>query len=203
MHAWCFTHPPVVDRGQQRATASSSNGWDGFLSDNWLSGNGGVRLRTRRALLRHNDRQPHRVEQGRRHPPPGREPPTTSPATTSTAAARPASRILASRSGAPPSQITVTGNIIYRSGETRRARLARLVADLIDGAEGVTVVGNAMMAGQDDSRKGDWTPSTASSTENVKPHHQGQHPPQRRLEGADRATRRPRRGVIVKDKPGN
>ena len=157
IHVWCFTI-------RQSSVASNRgdgvfvDGWDGFLSDNWLSGNGGCGFG--RGELCSVTMTANRIEwnkeggiilQG-----------ATAYNITGNYIDRSGKAgiaILASAQWGLSKQITVTGNILNRSGAQADPDSLDSSHLLLDGAEGLCVVGNVCMAGQDDFRKGSWTPS--------------------------------------------
>lgn len=65
---------------------------------------------------------------------------------------------LQSRDGTPCRQITATGNLIYRSGRTAQEGSHSSAHVRMTGAEGVTFTGNTLTVGQDDGGKGRWSP---------------------------------------------
>jgi hypothetical protein len=56
-------------------------------------------------------------------------------------------------------QITITGNFIKRSGKLAAAGTHDSAQIWMDGAEGVTCIGNSIQAGRDDGNAGIWSPS--------------------------------------------
>jgi hypothetical protein len=56
-------------------------------------------------------------------------------------------------------QITITGNFIKRSGKLAAAGSHDSAQIFMDGAEGVTCIGNCIQAGRDDGNEGVWSPS--------------------------------------------
>ena len=65
------------------------------------------------------------------------------------------------RGNVPCRVISVTGNVIYRSGKPDWRPLEQYESShvLCDGVCGLTLVGNSFSAGQDDGKKGQWSPS--------------------------------------------
>jgi len=157
MHSWCFTL-------RQSSIAANKgdgvfvNGWDGFLIDNWLSGNGGCGFG--RGELCSVTMTANRIEwnkeggillQG-----------ATAYNITGNYIDRSGKAgiaLLSSKEWGVSKQITVTGNVVYRSGKDADPDSLDSSHILLDGVAGLTVVGNVCMAGQDDFKKGAWTPS--------------------------------------------
>lgn len=157
MHVWCFT----IRQSSVAANKGDGvfvNGWDGFLSDNWLSGNGGCGFG--RGELCSVTMTANRIEWNKE----GGillEGATAYNITGNYVdrSGKAGIAILSSKEWGASKQMAVTGNVIYRSGAQADPDSLDSSHIYIDGAEGVTVVGNVMMAGQDDFRKGTWTPS--------------------------------------------
>lgn len=57
------------------------------------------------------------------------------------------------------SQFAVTGNVIYRSGKWSEPGSEECAHARFDGAQGLSFVGNTLVAGRDDGGKGNWSPS--------------------------------------------
>jgi hypothetical protein len=158
---WCFTirHSMIAFSGGH---AISLRGWDGFILDNWLSGNGGwgMAAEEENASVTFTG---NRVEWNH------------------------AGGLLVSggdhynvtgnffdRSGGPAlalrnlpdsrtNNISVTGNVLRRSGAPNwgtKDELDRCHLRL-DGARNVVATGNTLSAGRDDGGKGTWSPQTA------------------------------------------
>jgi hypothetical protein len=67
---------------------------------------------------------------------------------------------LAIRSSRNPStQITITGNFFKRAGKNASSTPLNSANLQLDGAEGVTCVGNTLQTGRDDGPKGAWGPA--------------------------------------------
>jgi len=127
------------------------NGWDGFILDNWFSGNGGAGYAATEANASVT-MTGNRIEWNRgggillaggthynitgnyidRSGGPG--------------------ITVKGRNGAPSLCLTITGNVIYRSGKPEWTPAAEQSAHiLLEDAHGVTCVGNSMCVGRDDS----------------------------------------------------
>jgi hypothetical protein len=61
--------------------------------------------------------------------------------------------------GRGPTQITITGNFIKRSGKSADPESHDSSQIFIEGATGVTCVGNSIWSGRDDGNEGVWSPS--------------------------------------------
>jgi hypothetical protein len=132
-------------------------GWDGFIIDNWLSGNGGCgwnglgsasvtatgnRIEWNRkdgvllANANHYNLTGNYIDRSGQ-----------------------SGIAIVSSEGRPSRHVTVTGNVIYRSGKWARAGTHESSQMRLDGAQGVTVTGNSMSAGRDDGGRGTWSPT--------------------------------------------
>ena len=197
MHVWCFSirHSMIA---YARGDGVRCVGWDSFLLDNWLSGNAGAGFAGRGSAsvtLTGN-----RVEWN-----------------------RDAGILVASgshynvtgnyidRSGKAGihlaegkcTQMTVTGNLIYRSGKFAPADSADSCHLRIEGAQGVTAIGNTMNAGRDDGQRGAYSPSFGivyKGLENCVIKDNVLHNASLRALLMDQGEHRD--GVIVKDNPG-
>ena len=136
-------------------------GWDGFLVDNWFSGNQGAGFAARREnasitftanRIEWNSQENMLIAGGDGYQITGN---FFDRAGTVGIALRKSSRGCV--------QITITGNSIKRSGKFASALTGADVYGssqiLMEGAEGVTCVGNAIWAGRDDGNAGIWSPS--------------------------------------------
>ncbi|MGC1870634.1 MAG: hypothetical protein WA700_06705 [Acidobacteriaceae bacterium] len=63
------------------------------------------------------------------------------------------------RGRVPCSQITITGNFVKRSGKMAELESPESAQIILDGARGVTCIGNALQAGRDDGGIGKFSPS--------------------------------------------
>ena len=133
-------------------------GWDGFLLDNWFSGNGraGFAARQQNASVTFTA---NRIEWN------AEENMIIDSAdgyhgSTGNFFDRAGSTGLAIRSSRnPATQITITGNFFKRAGKNASSTPLNAANMLLDGAEGVTCVGNTFQAGRDDGPKGAWGPA--------------------------------------------
>ena len=156
---WCYTlrHSMV---GHNGGHGVSGEGWDAFLMDNWLSGNGGygygpgdvcsVTMTGNR--VEWNKEGGIILTDGSNYNVTGNYIDRSGKA-----------GISITRGGSEwtPKHMSVTGNIIYRSGKWAEEESYDSAHVRIEGAAGVTFVGNTMMAGQDDAQKGKMSPSYA------------------------------------------
>lgn len=154
--AWCFSvrHCMMAYNGGDGVTL---HGWDGFLLDNWFSGNkrAGFAARQANASVTFTA---NRIEWN------GEENMTLTGADgyqiTGNFFDRSGTVGIALRSGhAPCTQIALTGNFIKRSGKAARPNTHDSAQLLFDGCEGLTCIGNTLQAGRDDGGKGVWSPS--------------------------------------------
>jgi len=155
-HAWCFSVRQSM-LAYNGGDGLSLRGWDGFLSDNWFSGNqrAGFGARDENASVTFTC---NRVEWN------GQENLVITGGDgyqiTGNFFDRAGTCGIALRNRRQTcSQITITGNFIKRSG-----KLADVVSHdssqiLIEGGKGVTCVGNTLYAGRDDDGSGVWSPS--------------------------------------------
>ena len=151
-HVWCFSI-------RQSMIAYSGGdgvrciGWDGFLMDNWLSGNGGAGFGGRGSAsvtLTGNriewNRDAGVLVEGSHYNVTGN---------------------YLDRSGKAAihlvdgkcEQFTITGNLIYRSGKHAEASTPDSCQMRIEGAQGITVIGNTMNVGRDDGGRGTYSPT--------------------------------------------
>lgn len=155
-HAWCFSvrHSMLA---YNKGDGVSLRGWDGFLSDNWFSGNerAGFAARNENASV---TLTANRIEWN------GQENILITGGDgyqiTGNFFDRAGTCGLALRSGGRPcNQVTVTGNFFKRSGKRANAASHDSCQILMDGAAGVTCVGNNLQAGRDDGGTGAWSPA--------------------------------------------
>ena len=154
--AWCFSvrHSMLA---YNRGDGLSLRGWDGFLSDNWFSGNqrAGFGARDENASVTFTC---NRVEWN------GQENMLIDSCDgyqiTGNFFDRAGTCGLAVRSSRRDSfQITISGNYFKRSGKRADAASHESSQILIEGARGVTCVGNSLYAGRDDDGRGLWSPA--------------------------------------------
>lgn len=154
--AWCFTvrHSMLA---YNHGDGLWLRGWDGFLLDNWFSGNkrAGFAARMENASVTFTA---NRIEWN------GEENMVIAGGDgyqiTGNFFDRAGTVGVALRKGRGPcTQIALTGNFIKRSGAFAKADTPESAQILLDGCEGVTCVGNTLQAGRDDGGKGTWSPS--------------------------------------------
>jgi len=154
--AWCFSvrHSMLA---YNRGDGLSLRGWDGFLSDNWFSGNqrAGFGARNENASVTFtcnrvewNGEENIVITEGDGYQITGN---FLDRAGTCGLALR-------NRHGTC-SQVTITGNYLKRSGKRADPASYESCQILIEGAKGVTCVGNNLQAGRDDNGRGVWSPS--------------------------------------------
>ncbi|HEY1793040.1 MAG TPA: right-handed parallel beta-helix repeat-containing protein [Opitutaceae bacterium] len=154
--AWCFSvrHSMLAFN---RGDGLNLRGWDGFLLDNWFSGNGraGFAARRENASVTFTA---NRVEWN------GEENMLITGADgyqiTGNFFDRAGTCGIALRKGRSGcTQVTITGNFIKRSGKHAADGSHDSSQILMEGCEGVTCVGNSIWSGRDDGGKGTYTPS--------------------------------------------
>lgn len=156
MCVWCFSvrHSMLAYNG---GDGLNLRGWDGFLLDNWFSGNGraGFAARHENASITFtgnriewNHEENMLVEGGDGYQITGN---FFDRAGTCGLALR-------KRDGRPCSQMTITGNFFKRSGKLLAAESHDSAQVLLDGTRGVTCVGNNLQAGRDDGNTGNFSP---------------------------------------------
>jgi hypothetical protein len=154
--AWCFSIRHSMLAFNQ-GDGLNLRGWDGFLLDNWFSGNRkagfGAREENASVTLTGN-----RIEWN------GQENIVIAGGDgyqiTGNFLDRAGTCGLALRNrNEPCSQITITGNFFKRSGKLANAEGHDSSQILMDGARGVTCVGNNLQAGRDDGGGGVWSPA--------------------------------------------
>ena len=154
--AWCFS----VRHSEFYANHGDGlmlRGWDGFLIDNWFSGNGraGFAARQQNASVTFTA---NRIEWN------AEENMIIDSADgyqiTGNFFDRAGTIGLAIRSSRnPATQITITGNFFKRAGKNASSGPLNSANLLLEGAEGVTCVGNTFQSGRDDGPKGAWGPA--------------------------------------------
>jgi hypothetical protein len=154
--AWCFSvrHSMFA---YNHGDGLSLRGWDGFISDNWFSGNerAGFAARDENASVTFTA---NRVEWN------GQENILITGGDgyqiTGNFVDRAGRCGIALRAGRHHCfQMTVTGNFLKRSGKNADAASHDSCHILIEGAEGVTCVGNNFQAWRDDDGTGVWSPA--------------------------------------------
>lgn len=155
--AWCFS-VRHCELAYNHGDGLSLRGWDGFLLDNWFSGNkrAGFAARQENASVTFTA---NRVEWN------GEENMVIAGADgyqiTGNFFDRAGTYGVALRKGihGPCNQITLTGNFIKRSGKLARTESHDSSQIFMDGCQGVTCVGNSIWSGRDDGDAGIFTPS--------------------------------------------
>jgi hypothetical protein len=153
---WCFSirHSMLA---YNRGDGLNLRGWDGFILDNWFSGNdrAGFAARRENASVTFTG---NRIEWNREE---------NMLATggdgyqiTGNFFDRAGTCGIALRKGRVPcTQFTITGNFFKRSGKLADAENHDSCQILMDGSQGVTCVGNCLQAGRDDDGGGTLSPS--------------------------------------------
>ena len=155
-HAWCFSVRQSM-LAYNRGDGLRLRGWDGFLSDNWFSGNQGAGFgaREENASVTFTG---NRVEWN------GQENMLIDSCDgyqiTGNFFDRAGTCGLALRASRRDCfQITISGNYFKRSGKRAEAASHESAQILMEGASGVTCVGNSLYAGRDDDGRGAWSPA--------------------------------------------
>ena len=162
-HAWCFSirHCEMM---ANRGDGLSLRGWDGFILDNWLSGNGragfaarsenaSVTFTANRVEWNHDENMV--IVGGNGYQITGN---FFDRAGTVGLALRQNPQSESSNKG-PCTQVTISGNFVKRSGKFANAGTHDSAQVLLEGSSGVTCTGNVLQSGQDDGSKGIWSPS--------------------------------------------
>lgn len=155
--AWCFSirHSMLA---YNHGDGVSLRGWDGFLIDNWFSGNRGAGFAAREEnasitmtanRIEWNRKENILVAGGNGYNITGN---FLDRAGTSGIA-------LVARNRTPCSEMTITGNYLRRSGKYASPGTYDSSQIRMDGVEGVTCVGNSFRVGRDDRSRGIWSPS--------------------------------------------
>jgi hypothetical protein len=153
---WCFSirHSMIAYSGGDGIRCL---GWDGFVLDNWLSGNRGCGWEgTGSASVTMTG---NRIEWNRR-----------SGILVAAGSHYNVTGNYIDRSGGPgitleesekrPARhLAITGNVIYRSGKWAEAASQDSAQIRLSGARGVTLIGNSLVVGRDDGGRGQWSPS--------------------------------------------
>jgi hypothetical protein len=155
-HAWCFSVRHCM-LAYNQGDGLCLRGWDGFLSDNWFSGNrrAGFAARDENASVTFTA---NRVEWN------GEENVLITGGDgyqlTGNFLDRAGTCAIALRTGRRPAmQITITGNYLKRSGKLSDGATYDSCHLFLEGAQGVTCVGNNLQVGRDDGGRGVWSPA--------------------------------------------
>lgn len=162
-HVWCFTvrHCQIAFN---HGDGLRLRGWDGFILDNWFSGNGraGFAAREENASVTFtanrvewNGEENLVIMGGDGYQITGN---FFDRAGTVGVALRQNPESDSWNKG-PCKQIAITGNFVNRSGRFAKAESYDSAQILLQNAIGVTCVGNVMNSGRDDGNKGTWSPS--------------------------------------------
>lgn len=140
-----------------RGDGLNLRGWDGFILDNWFSGNqrAGFAARHENASITFTA---NRIEWN------GEENMVITGGDgyqiTGNFFDRAGTCGIALRKGSRPCvQVSITGNFIKRSGKFADPESHDSCQILLEGSEGVTCVGNTIQSGRDDGNAGKWSPS--------------------------------------------
>jgi hypothetical protein len=154
--AWCFS-VRHCELAYNHGDGLCLRGWDGFLLDNWLSGNkrAGFAARQENASVTFTA---NRIEWN------GEENMLITGGDgyqiTGNFFDRAGTYGIALRKGRGPcNQVTITGNFIKRSGKFANQESHESSQILLEECEGVVCIGNSLQAGRDDGPKGVWSPS--------------------------------------------
>lgn len=154
--AWCFSVRHCM-LAYNAGDGLNLRGWDGFLIDNWFSGNkrAGFAARQENASVTFTA---NRVEWN------GEENMVITGADgyqiTGNFFDRAGTVGVALRKGRGPcNQVTITGNFIKRSGKLANGGRHESAQLLLQECEGVTCIGNTLQAGRDDGGTGVWSPA--------------------------------------------
>jgi len=161
-HAWCFSvrHCEMM---ANRGDGLTLRGWDGFLLDNWFSGNGraGFAARDENASVTFtanrvewNHEENFLVTGGDSYQITGN---FFDRAGTVGIALRQNPQSQSWNKG-PCTQFSITGNFIKRSGKLAQPDSPDSAQILLDGSSGVTCTGNTLESGRDDGNQGLWSP---------------------------------------------
>ena len=150
-HVWCFSVRHCMF-GMCGGDGLAINGWDGFVIDNWMSGNGGAGFGSQGPnaavtmtgnRIEWNGRGGIVLEAG------GHYNITGNYIDRSGRAAIDLKRM---------SVVSCTGNVIYRSGKYE-GDVADSAHCILENCNGLTFTGNTMNVGRDDGGKGVWSPN--------------------------------------------
>ena len=155
---WCFSVRHCECIGN-RGDGMSMRGWDGFILDNWFSGNQGAGFAARQEnasmtftgnRIEWNGKENSVIAGGDGYQITGN---FFDRAGTCGIALRKGNH------GRGPTQITITGNFFKRSGKVANPDSYDSSQIYMEGATGVTCVGNSIWSGRDDGNEGVWSPS--------------------------------------------
>jgi hypothetical protein len=155
---WCFS-VRHCQFAYNRGDGMNMRGWDGFILDNWFSGNQGAGFAARHEnasmtftanRIEWNGAENFVIAGGDGYQITGN---FFDRAGTCGIALR------RGNNGRGPTQVTITGNFIKRSGKLADAESHDSAQIFIEGATGVTCTGNTIWYGRDDGGEGKWTPS--------------------------------------------
>lgn len=153
-HVWCFSirHSMIA---YSRGDGVRCIGWDGFLIDNWFSGNGGAGFagRTSASITLTGNRIEWNHDAGILVAEGGHYNMTGNYIDRSGTAG------IHLAEGGKCKQMTITGNLIYRSGKHAQLNTPDSCQMRIEAAQGITITGNTMNVGRDDGGKGTYSPS--------------------------------------------
>jgi hypothetical protein len=169
--AWCFSvrHCEMMANHGDGLTL---RGWDAFILDNWLSGNGraGFAARDENASVTFtanrvewNSEENFLVNGGDGYQITGN---FFDRAGTIGIALRTNPQSESWNKG-PCTQFSITGNFIKRSGKFARPDTPDSAQILLDGSTGVTCTGNTLQSGRDDGNKGLWSPTYGIIVQNL------------------------------------
>jgi hypothetical protein len=156
IRAWCYTIRHCM-MGRNAGDGVYMRGWDGFLLDNWFSGNQGAGFAAREENASCTFTG-NRIEWNRA----GIElVGGDSYNITGNFFDRSGTSALILRKGpqGPVAMVTVTGNVVRRSGKSANADSYDSAQVMLDGCRGVVFTGNTLQAGRDDNGRGAWSPS--------------------------------------------
>jgi len=155
---WCFSvrHCQI---GFNQGDGINMRGWDGFILDNWFSGNRGAGFAARHEnasmtftanRIEWNEGGNFLIHGGDGYQITGNF---------FDRAGLCGIALRKNEHGRGPTQVTITGNYIKRSGKSANPDTYDSSQIWIEGATGVTCVGNNIWSGRDDGGEGVWSPS--------------------------------------------
>jgi hypothetical protein len=153
---WCFS-VRHCELAYNHGDGMNMRGWDAFILDNWFSGNQGAGFAARREnasvtfignRIEWNAKENFVIVGGD-----GYQISNNFFDRAGTVG------IAIHKSNWGPAQISITGNLIKRSGKNADPNSHDSAQVLIENAKGVTFTGNTIWAGRDDGNKGLWSPS--------------------------------------------
>jgi hypothetical protein len=161
---WCFS-VRHCELAYNHGDGMSLRGWDGFILDNWFSGNQGAGFAARHenasVTFIGNRIEWNRLENFVIVGGDGYQINNNFFDRAGTVG------IAIRKSNWGPAQISITGNLIKRSGKYADPATHDSAQVLIENAKGVSFVGNTIWAGRDDGNKGEWTPSCGIVYQNL------------------------------------